>query len=69
MWSSMLCRDMIVERQERVDNDAETLNRRRQCYARTNNIDTFEILRKSSLHDAELDSFKLAWVECEAVVR
>ena len=62
------CRD-VVERQVRVENDAESLNRRRWRYARTSNVDTFEVHRKSSLRDAELDSFGLEWFESEAVVR
>ena len=62
-------RNVVVERQVRVEDDAETLNRRRQRYARTSNVDTFKVLRKSSLRNAELDSFGLGWVEREAVVR
>ena len=53
----------------RVEDDAETLNRRRQRYALTSNVDTIEILCKSSPRDAELDSFRLGWVEREAVVQ
>ena len=61
------CCDVVVEYQVLVEDD-ETLNRRRQRYARTSIIATFEILRKSSLHDAELDSVGLGWVEREAIV-
>ena len=53
------CRDVVVERQVRAEDDAETLNRRRQHYTRTSNVDTFKVIRKSSLRDAELDSFGL----------
>ena len=56
------CRDVVVERQVRVENDANTLNRQRQHYSRTSNVDTFEVLRKPSLRDAELDSFGLGCV-------
>ena len=63
------CCDVVIERQVRVEDDAETLNRRRQRYARTTNVDTFNVLRKSSLCNAELDSFEIGWVEREAVVR
>ena len=63
------CHDVVVERQVRVDDNAETLNRPRQRYARTSNVDTFEILCKLCLRDAELDSLGLGWVEREAVAR
>ena len=33
------CRDVVVERQVRVEDDAEILNRRRQRYARISNVD------------------------------